>query len=63
MKRNTHTIVPGSNFKLVAGEDNLSCYQVSSVQTAWQRTCVLSREAGSGSSSQGSDGMLIMQII
>ncbi|WIA16298.1 hypothetical protein OEZ85_012999 [Tetradesmus obliquus] len=27
MKRNTHTIVPGSAFKLLAGEDNLSCYQ------------------------------------
>lgn len=28
MKRNTHIIVPGSHFKLVSGQDNLSCYQV-----------------------------------
>jgi hypothetical protein len=28
MKRNTHTIVPSSAFKLLSGEDNLSSYQV-----------------------------------
>lgn len=28
MKRNTHVIVPKSRFKLLSGQDNLSCYQV-----------------------------------
>lgn len=28
MKRNTHVIVPASCFRLLTGQDKLSCYQV-----------------------------------
>ena len=28
MKRNTHTIVPAKDFRLISGENDLSCYQV-----------------------------------
>lgn len=28
MKRNTHVIVPAARFRLLAGEDCMTCYQV-----------------------------------
>lgn len=30
MKRNTHVFIPEQQFRLLSGEDNLGCYQVSS---------------------------------
>lgn len=34
MKRNTHVIVPAARFRLLEGEQNLSCYQVRGLSTA-----------------------------
>eukprot|EP00882_Tetradesmus_deserticola_P011371 GHRQ01012030.1.p1 GENE.GHRQ01012030.1~~GHRQ01012030.1.p1 ORF type:complete len:153 (+),score=16.06 GHRQ01012030.1:195-653(+) len=41
MKRNTHTIVPGSAFKLLSGEDHMSCYQFGTMTARhlFCRTC------------------------
>lgn len=56
MKRNTHTIVPETSFRLLQGREQLSSYKVGSVPSVWGERGALKCGQGRGISNQLQNG-------